>query len=125
MKNKLIVLFILSIAVVLSITSYVIGNNDTSTSKIRDSGVQNNLIIEKIANDITTTGDEEVIITLKTEWNGLYLEPATGVTSGAMVGELERTITKDIILANLIPQVDEESYSEDITYAPTTSTTQA
>ena len=65
MKNKLIVLFILSIAVVLSITSYVIGNNDTSTSKIRDSGVQNNLIIEKITNDITTTGDEEVIITLK------------------------------------------------------------
>lgn len=129
MKNKLIVLFILSIAVVLSITSYVIGNNDTSTSKIRDSGVQNNLIIEKIANDIissgTSIGDEEVTITLRTEWNGLYLEPATGVTSGAMVGELEKTITKDIILANLIPQVDEESYSEDITYAPTTSTTQA
>lgn len=123
MKKKIMLFFIIFTIFVLALVSYKFTKGtDQIVSKIRSSGALNNLIIEKIQTSTSNTDSiEEITVSLRTEWNGLYLE-SLGNTSNLTdadkkemaINTLKEAITKEVITGALIPIVDEVIPETDI-----------
>lgn len=124
MKNKAVILFILLTLFLVAISSYIFQKGDTVfTGKLRATNAQNSFFIEKINSSVDhNTGQENIILTLRTEWNGIYFEN-TGDFSKLSDQErldflkntIKNTITKQFFLDNLSPVVDEVTPETDLT----------
>lgn len=123
MKNKFIVIFIALILLVLALTGYKIIKTESdggiTTTKLRSSGAQNNLIIERIQNSTNNPVSQEyVLVTLRTEWNGLYFETnsssssPTALTREEKIELIKKSITPQEFIDNLVPETDETTYTE-------------
>ena len=97
MKNKFIIFFIALVILALALTGYKLikseSDNGATITKLRSSGAQNNLIIERIQNSTNNPVSQEyVLVTLRTEWNGLYFETNSTSTSPSSLTSEEKLL---------------------------------
>lgn len=118
MKNKFIIIFVTIAILVAALTGFKLMKSEIdggiTTTKLRSSGATNNLIIEKIQNSTNNPISQEVVlVTLRTEWDGLYFETSTTAsTPSALTDEDKRniiaqSITTQNFIENLVPETDE------------------
>ena len=112
MKNKFIVIFVVLILLVLALTGYNLIKSEPdggeTSIKLRSSGAQNNLIIERIQNSTNNPVSQEyVLVTLRTEWNGLYFETnSTSTSPSSLTSEEKLQIIKQSITYTIPYRMD-------------------
>lgn len=132
MKNKFIIFFIALVILALALTGYKLikseSDNGATITKLRSSGAQNNLIIERIQNSTNNPVSQEyVLVTLRTEWNGLYFETnSTSTSPSSLTSEeklqiIKQSITPQEFINNLVPEIDEATTETGLGIGPETS----